>query len=106
MAYSHPKTLSVVGFQFEPERSPGDKNSPDNYNDVRFDNGEITTEPRNHLDVSTWCKCGQCQNAATEKECICCVDVDEIATGKLKFNAEQPRTQGSAYLLFFNFYFL
>ena len=46
MASSHPKTLSVVGFQYEYERFPGDKNSPDNYDDVTFDKGEINSEPR------------------------------------------------------------
>ena len=45
MASLHPKTLSVVGFQYEPKRSPGDKNLPDNYHYVGFDEGGIDTEP-------------------------------------------------------------
>ena len=76
MASLHPKVLSVVGFQFEPERSQADVSNT--YDDAGSDDDRIYTESRSHLDVSKWCKCGKYKDVATEKESVCCADIDEI----------------------------
>ena len=78
MAASHSKMLSVLGFQYEPERIQENEISPTYYDDVGSDECSSGSESRNYLDVSTWCKCGKCQVTASEKESICCADIDEI----------------------------
>ena len=30
------------------------------------------------FNVGAWCQCGKCQEVEQERECVCCVDVDEI----------------------------
>lgn len=41
------------------------------------------TQKRRDVEVDRWCKCGLCVKMETNKECLCCVEIDEIKYKKL-----------------------
>ena len=68
----------VIGFQFEPERSIS--NHEGFYQDS-CDEGDAMERDmfyRKDCDPSVWCKCRNCSTMETEKECLCCQEVEAV----------------------------
>ena len=68
----------VIGFQFEPERSIS--NHEGFYQD-RSDEGDAIERDmldRKDCDPSVWCKCRNCSTMKTEKECVCCQELEAV----------------------------
>ena len=68
----------VTGFQFEPERSISNhkgffQNSSDEGDAMEQDMFE-----RNNSEPSVWCKCRNCSTIKTEKEYLCCQEVEAV----------------------------
>ena len=62
----------ILGFQFEPIKKKCElsKNSSD---DEELNNEKSVILTKN--DVSEWCKCENCINMQTEKEKVCCCEL-------------------------------
>ncbi|XP_057295551.1 uncharacterized protein LOC130624317 [Hydractinia symbiolongicarpus] len=78
---------TVLGFQFEPEFQDDEEHSePEEYSDISLDDANlraITAEGDRKAGVDGWCTCGHCVVLDTERECICCHEIDEIKYFKL-----------------------
>ena len=75
------QSFSVVGFQYEPENPDNQKNSAEyDDDDSGSDDIEAVAIDKSRLsqDVQDWCSCGHCQVMPTEKECVCCTEIDAI----------------------------
>ena len=71
--------FSVVGFQYEPVRS--NPNPVELYNDEDDDEvgvPSIEEIKRSANNLGEWCQCGECKPMPTERECLCCAEVDAI----------------------------
>ena len=79
---SNSQTFTVVGFQYEPARF--DKSQPqvgiyDDDDDKNDDTIYADTENnRTATNLHEWCKCGQCKPMPSQKECLCCTEIDEV----------------------------
>ena len=69
--------VHIDGFQFEPVRDPND-NDPVNYFSDGGDEIEMAVGKRRNLPISAWCQCGKCSIMPTEKECLCCQEIDAV----------------------------
>jgi len=75
MAFSS-EHATVLGFQFEPERKQPQK--PEYEDDAETTMIQLPAEARLDRAVTEWCQCQNCKAMPTEKECLCCHEVDEI----------------------------
>ena len=68
----------VIGFQFEPERSIS--NHEGFYQDSSDEGDAIERDmlDRKDSDPSVWCKCRNCSTMKTEKECVCCQELEAV----------------------------
>ena len=57
------------------------------------------TEKRKNVEVERWCKCNGCKKMKTNRECLCCVEIDEIKYKKLSGMSQ-------CYILLQNYLFL
>ena len=69
-----------MGFQYEPEREDNDITDPtfDDSDNAEGDKKDEIKNARSISDIKTWCKCGKCKLMPTEKECLCCTEIDAI----------------------------
>lgn len=66
--------IGVEGFQFEPLR-----NLDDSWETVEEYDDDDDSEPnldRLNLSIDDWCHCKVCVHMPTEKECICCHELE------------------------------
>ena len=92
--------MSVLPYQFEPEKKKHSKkgegdDSDDSWEDVESENDivdetreneletNLTTLNRIQLGVKVWCKCGECKTMPVNRECLCCHEIDDIKFKKL-----------------------
>ena len=71
--------VEVAGFQFEPERI--EETQSEIYQDNGYEKSEsdiMGQDPSILSDPWTWCKCGKCCKMPTEKECLCCKEVESV----------------------------
>ena len=40
----------------------------------------ISTENRKNSPISAWCQCGKCSTMPTEKECLCCSEIEAVTS--------------------------
>ena len=68
----------VIGFQFGPERSIF--NHEGFYQDSSDEGDAIERDmlDRKDCDPSVWWKCRNCSTMKTEKECLCCQEVEAV----------------------------
>ena len=68
----------AIGFQFEPERNIF--NHEGFYQDSSDEGDAIKRDMlgRKDCDPSVWCKCRDCSTMKTEKECLCCQEVEAV----------------------------
>ena len=68
----------VIGFQFELERSIS--NHEGFYQDSSDEGDAMERDmfDRKDCDPSVWCKCRSCSTMTTEKECLCCQEVEAV----------------------------
>ena len=80
----------VIGFQFEPEKSIF--NHEGFYQDSSDEGDAIEQDmlDRKDCNPSVWCKCRNCSTMKTEKECLCCQEVEAV-----RFNV---RFKSSGYI--------
>ena len=69
-------TYTVMGFQYEPERSGNFAEDDDDDNESMEIPAASSTSRINN--VGDWCSYSHCVSMSTEKECICCHEVNEI----------------------------
>lgn len=95
--YSQTRNMSVVPYQYEPVKKKifKEKNdSSDEWEDVdeMAEEVDVNTEEiaenlkalnRVEMNISTWCKCSHCKIMPVSRECLCCVEIDEIKYKKL-----------------------
>ena len=79
--------LSVIGFQYEPEKPDYDPNAQLTYDEQENDSFE-PAEKRNAENIHEWCSCGKCHAMPTEQENVCCCDIDAIKYFHLASNSE------------------
>ena len=68
----------VIGFQFEPERSISNHKGFFQDSSDEGDAMERDMFDRKDCDPSVWCKCRNCSTMKTEKECLCCQEVETV----------------------------
>ena len=68
----------VIGFQFDPERSIFNHEGFYQNNSNEGDAIERDILDRKDCDPSVWCKCRNCSTMKTEKECLCCQEVEAV----------------------------
>ena len=87
-------TYTVMGFQYEPERSGNVTSKPDFAEDDDDDNESMeipAASSTSHINnVGDWCSCSHCVSMSTEKECICCHEVNEIKYFRLNGESKLP----------------
>ncbi len=67
----------IEPFQFEPTYSPGEE-PVDDY-DEEFDRVNETDSTENsRIGNTEWCTCGVCVSMASEDECFCCQELEEL----------------------------
>ena len=69
---------SIQPFQFEPERNINEEDSTDNSLDGNVSQNE---ERRDEARVgqNRWCKCGNCVSMVSEKESVCCRELQFLS---------------------------
>ena len=70
---------TVEGFQFEPIRKKQQQQTDDGwttYDEEEEDSEDISQLFRKNLGVGSWCKCSFCFEMPTEKERVCCHELD------------------------------
>ena len=73
------KLIEAAGFQFEPERSKKTQGKIYRDNgDEKSDSGTMGQDTRKSSDPWIWCKCGKCCKMLTEKEGLCCKEVESV----------------------------
>lgn len=79
----------VLGFQFEPRKTLKSR-SESEWVDYETDEEveEISSNLRTNLAVSTWCKCGNCTLQPTERECMCCHELESFDSYELSGTLE------------------
>ena len=78
---SSKQDFTVVGFQYEPEKPDSDVTSRLDFDDgYDYDADEEIEglDKRTASSVNTWCHCGHCKLMPSEKECVCCTEIDAI----------------------------
>ena len=68
----------VIGFQFEPQRSISNHKGFFQDSCAEGDIMERDMFDRKDCGSSFWCKCRNCFTMKTEKECLCCQEVDSV----------------------------
>ena len=68
----------VIGFQFQPQRSIS--NHKGFFQDSGDEGDVMERDMFNRKDCSSsvWCKCRNCSTMKTEKECLCCQEVEAV----------------------------
>ena len=80
----------ILGFQFEPERNHSDSESwetveeSDNEEEEQISSSKH--EERVNQQVDKWCTCGNCVAMLTNKESLCCQDIDSLSYFELEGN--------------------
>ena len=74
----------VIGFQFEPERSISNHKGFFQDSSDEGDAMERDMFDRKDCDPSVWCKCRNCSTMKTEKECLCCQEVETVRNFNLQ----------------------
>ena len=74
----------VIGFKFEPGRSIS--NHKGFHQDSSDEGGAMERDMfvRKDFDPSIWCKCTNCSTMKTEKECLCCQEVEAVGDFNLQ----------------------
>ena len=67
----------ILGFQYEPELAEPNPNTLVDY-DADNEMSQVNKEKRDITNISRWCKCGQCYPMPSQKECLCCHELDHI----------------------------
>ena len=70
-----------IGFQFEPEKSISNHKGFFQDTSDEGDAMERGRFDRKDYDPSVWCKCRNCSTTKTEKECLCCQEVEGVRRG-------------------------
>ena len=47
------------------------------------DEEELVHDMRKAMDLNSWCDCGECAKMATEKECLCCQELNSAQLHEL-----------------------
>ena len=85
----------IAGFQFEPlkKNCSGDESEgwTTVYDDSTDDEDETKTSRRNK-NVESWCSCGHCVEMYTEKECVCCHELECANYFDIKGNRSQIKS--------------
>ena len=82
---------AVLGFQFEPLKKKKDAEDG-SWRDYDEDSGEeVEKETRLYASASSWCKCGECEEMQTEKECLCCSELDSAHLYQLDGKLTHPQ---------------
>ena len=68
----------AIGFQFQPERSISNHKGFFQHSSDEGDAMKRDMFDRKDCDPSVWCKCRNCSTMKTEKECLCCQEVEVI----------------------------
>ena len=68
----------VIGFQFEPRRSISNHKGFFQDSSNEGDAMEREVSGRKYCDRSVWFKCRNCYTMKTEKECLCCQEVEMV----------------------------
>lgn len=102
---------NVIGFHYEPELSDTDAVSGPEYDSESGNEGEeACVQGRRAASVEEWCQCHKCEKMASEQECVCCHEIDEIKYFKLggkkqyqhdcQYKRIQPRSQALYWVYF------
>jgi len=81
--------MSVQPYSFEPLKKELDKIEKNlkHKNKQAIEDEELieicTKERRTNVEAIRWCKCGYCEKMETDKECLCCHELDEIKFKKI-----------------------
>ena len=75
---SNKQRFTVIGFQYEPEHTSSDINNSYQVFDDREEAEEVLVNKRVATNISEWCHCGNCKPMTSEKENVCCTDIDAI----------------------------
>ena len=89
-------TETLTGFQFEPKKNAEDMKVSDGwttYDESSEEEGESDTNLRISASVDTWCKCAKCMEMSTEKECLCCQELEAANLFELKGNTPYDTTK-------------
>ncbi|XP_057305320.1 uncharacterized protein LOC130642248 [Hydractinia symbiolongicarpus] len=77
--------MSANPYQFEPQKkviNNHDDDSNGSWEDIPDCPEEVgEQEPQNnrlHVEPSEWCKCLFCRTMPVNRECLCCIEIDEI----------------------------
>ena len=86
--------MSIRPYQFKPlkkcsgnaEEDCGDKGETSNlgeYNERNLETQLSLADRMNLNSVKEWCTCGSCSVMPTNRECLCCREIDDIVLKKL-----------------------
>ena len=86
--------MSVRPYQFDPlqkcsvhvEEDCGGKGETSNtgeYNECNLETRLSLADWMNLNSVKEWCPCGYCSVMPTKRECLCCREIDDIASKEL-----------------------
>ena len=76
-------TVSILGFQFEPEfENEEEIEEPESYKEAEDE--ELNCSDRQQENIRDWCSCENCDVMPSRKECVCCLEIDEIKYFKLE----------------------
>ena len=72
------KLIEAAGFQFDPESKEKQVEIYQENGDEKSESETLGRDPRISSDPWKWCKCGKCCKMPTEKECLCCKEVESV----------------------------
>ena len=74
-----PDTSDLQLYQFEPKRTAGSsRKRPKIEHESSSDDEERSESDRSRLDSSEWCSCGRCMVMPTNRENVCCQEVQNV----------------------------
>ena len=66
----------VQPFQFEPTYPPGQE--PIDLKEESVSGDTNQRDSRRRIGSTEWCSCEECEAMATDEECFCCQEVEEL----------------------------
>lgn len=89
----------IQPFQLEPEYS-SDEDIP-NHEEEEEEDVLVSEMNSCRLKNTSWCLCGHCTDMPSQKECLCCKELKNIAEGKLTLNyRDKPEVNYRLYEFF------